>query len=80
MIVVDMGWQKVVLPNADAIKLVEILEKAEVYEEKWISREDRAEDGADHSYHVWPNDKPYSMKLLPTQLYQMAKLAGKPMK
>lgn len=80
MIVVDVGWNKFVLNREDGIKLVELLEKAELYEEKWISKEDRGEDGADHTYHVWPNEKKFTMRLLPTQMYQMAKLAGKPTK
>lgn len=77
MIVVELGWNKFVLNREDGIKLVELLEKAELYEEKWISKEDRVEGGADHTYHVWPNDKTFSMRLLPMQMYQMAKLAGK---
>jgi hypothetical protein len=80
MIVVDLGWNKFVLGREDGIKLVELLEKAEVYEEKWIDKVDRGADGADHTYHVYPNDKTFTMRLLPTQLYQMAKLAGKPAK
>lgn len=80
MIVVELGWSKFILNREDGIKLVELLEKAELYEEKWISKEDRVEDGADHTYHVYPNDKTFTMRLLPTQMYQMAKLAGKPAK
>lgn len=80
MIVVELGWSKFILNREDGIKLVELLEKAELYEEKWINKEDRAEDGADHTYHVYPNDKTFTMRLLPTQMYQMAKLAGKPAK
>jgi hypothetical protein len=78
MIVIDLGWNKFVFSREDGIKLVELLEKAEVYEEKWIDKEKRGPDGADHSYHVYPHNKTFSMRLLPTQLYQMAKLAGKP--
>ncbi len=78
MIVVDLGWNRFVLGREEGIKLVELLEKAEVYEEKWIDRADRGADGAEYSYHVYPNDKTIAMRLLPTQLYQMAKLAGRP--
>lgn len=80
MIVIDIGWNKIVLPREEAIQFVEILEKAEVFEEKWIDRNDRVEGGPDHTYHVYPNDKQYAMRLLPTQMYQMAKLAGRPEK
>ena len=78
MIVVDLGWNRFVLGREDGIKLVELLEKAEVYEEKYIDKSDRGADGAEYSYHVYPNDKAIAMRLLPTQMYQMAKLAGKP--
>jgi hypothetical protein len=78
MIVVDLGWHKVVLSRESGIKLVELLEQAEVYEEVWIEKEKRGAEGADHTYHVYPNSKTYSMRLLSTQMYQMAKLAGKP--
>jgi hypothetical protein len=78
MIVVDLGWHKVVLSRESGIKLVELLEQAEVYEEVWIEKEKRGIEGADHTYHVYPNNKTYGMRLLSTQMYQMAKLAGKP--
>jgi hypothetical protein len=78
MIVVELGWSKFILNREDGIKLVELLEKAEIYEEKWISTEDRVEGGPDHTYHVYPHDRTLTMRLIPTQMYQMAKLAGKP--
>lgn len=80
MIVIDVGYNKFVLGREDGIRLAEMLEKAEIFEEKWIDRADRGPDGAEHTYHVYPNDKTLNMRLIPTQLYQMAKLAGKPVK
>ena len=77
MIVLDFGWNtKFVMKSADALKIVEILEKADQYEEKWR----KPEDGGT-TYHVWPIDdvsKLPSMKIVSEALYQMAKLAGKP--
>lgn len=77
MIVLDFGWNtKFVMKSADALKIVEILEKAEQYEEKWRKNEDGGT-----TYHVWPIEDPSklpSMKIVSEALYQMAKLAGKP--
>lgn len=78
MMVVEFGWNsKFVVKTADAVKLLEILEKAEKYEDKW----QKAEDGGT-THHVWSadvEDMP-SLKLLSDATYQMAKLAGKPEK
>ena len=80
MVVVELGYQSYVLSNKDAIALVDILEKAEVYESKWVPREQRTEDGEDHTHHVYENTRQLGMKVISTSLYQMAKLAGKPTK
>jgi len=54
---------------------LELLEKAEAYEEKWRKNEDGGT-----TYHVYPLDpeKVPSLKLVSDDLYRMAKLAGKP--
>jgi hypothetical protein len=69
MIVVDIGWQKIILPREDALKLVEILEKAEVYENKYWSRDERTSRGMteEYTYHVYPNDKTFSMNIVSDQ-------------
>lgn len=78
MIVVEFGWSsKFIMKTSDAMKLVEILEKADRYDEKW----QKEEDGGT-TYHVWPtepSDMP-SLKVVGESTYQMAKLAGKPEK
>lgn len=79
MIVVELGYQSYVLPNKDAVALVDILEKAEVYESKWIPKEQRIDD-ADLTHHVYDNTRQIGMKVISDSLYRMAKLAGKPTK
>lgn len=82
MIVIDLGYKSVVLKRDDAVKFVEILERSETYERKWWSVEKRRELGMenDTTYHVYPNDNEYAMKIITEQHYNMAKLAGKPEK
>lgn len=78
MMVVEFGWStKFVVKTADAVKILEIIEKAEKYEEKWQKNEDGGT-----VYHVWatePSDMP-TLKMLGEATYQMARLAGKPEK
>jgi predicted DNA-binding ArsR family transcriptional regulator len=79
MIIVDFGYRSYVMANKDALALAEILEKADVYEQKWIRPEDRNEkNGAEYTHHVYANENPLVMKLVSNDLYNMSKLAGKP--
>jgi hypothetical protein len=77
MMVLDFGWNtKFIVKTEDALKIINILEKAEMYEEKW-----RKEEDGGTTYHVWPvGDKLPGLKIVSESLYQMAKLAGKPEK
>ena len=78
MIVIDLGYLSYVLPNKDAIAIAEILEKAEVYEKKWIPSDEREKGSEDHTYHIYPNTRQLNMSLIGNSLYQVAKMAGKP--
>lgn len=80
MIVVDLGYRKVVLTREKAMVLIDCLEGAEVYEEKYWSDEKRRQFGMTetYTYHVYPNDTNFSMQIVSDSKYQMAKLAGKP--
>ena len=82
MITIDLGYHKYVLPKEEAMKLVEILEKAEMYEAKYWNTDKRREKGidADYTYHVYPNDKSFNMSIITDDHYRLAKLAGKPEK
>jgi hypothetical protein len=79
MMVLEFGWgKKYIVKSEDALKIIQILEKAELYSEEWR----KAEDGGT-MYHVWPMDSSEdlpSLRLVSDALYQMAKLAGKPVK
>ena len=74
MVIVKLSWDlSVVVSKEDALAFIDILERAEKYEEKYVS-------GGDNTKHVYPMDKTFGMEVMPTELYQMAKLAGKPVK
>jgi hypothetical protein len=76
MMVVEIGYKKYILSPKNAVMLAEILDGAEVYEEKYLGG-----GGAGYSYHVYPQDSvEITLKLLPDSLYRMYKLAGKPEK
>jgi hypothetical protein len=80
MVVVDIGYKKYIMPKEKAMQLVEVLESAEVYEEKWWSEDKRKELGMTetYTYHVYPNEANFSMQIIGDSKYQMARLAGKP--
>ena len=80
MIVVDIGYKKYVMSKEKAMMLVECLESAEMYEEKYWTEEKRRELGMTeaYTYHVYPNDSNFNMQIISDSKHQMAKLAGKP--
>ena len=80
MIVIEVGYRKYVLPKEKAMMLAECLETAEMYEEKYWSENERLDRGMTESYtyHVYPNDQTFSLKIVSDSMYQLAKLAGKP--
>ena len=80
MIVIDLGYRKVVMPREKAMQLIECLENAEQYEEKYWGEEKRKALGMTESYtyHVYPVESGFSMSILGDSKYQLAKLAGKP--
>jgi len=82
MIVIDLGYKSIVLPRTEGMKLLEILEKAEIYERKYWTSDKRIALGMDteYTYHVYPSEQEHAVKLITDQHYQMAKLAGKPQK
>ena len=75
MMIVELGYTKYVMSNKDAVTIADILEKAELYEQKW-----RKEEDGGTTYHVYDNDKQFTLTSLTNSLYSMAKLAGKPVK
>jgi len=76
--VVELGYRKYVLDTSDAVTILGVLAKAEMYETKW-----RKEEDGGTSHHVYPQDQDECIRafnVLPTALYKMAQLAGKPQK
>ena len=82
MVVIELGYRSVVLQTEDAIRVAEILARGESYEEKYRTKEEKEKSGidSDYTYHIYPQDKMISMRILPESQYQMAKLAGRPVK
>jgi hypothetical protein len=80
MVVVELGWKKLVMTKEAAFQLASALEVAEIYERKWVPEGERVEKGVDHTFHVYPNDHAFGMEIISDDLYRMAKLAGKPEK
>ena len=73
--IVEVGYTKYVMEASDAVTIANILANAELYAEKWRTS---AEGGT--SYYIWEQDKHIEtpIRVLPTNLYNMYKLAGKP--
>ncbi len=80
MVIVDIGYKKYIMPKEKAMQLVEVLESAEIYEEKYWSEDKRKELGMTetYTYHVYANEANFSMQIIGDSKYQMARLAGKP--
>jgi hypothetical protein len=80
MVVIELGYKKFVLPRDKAMVLIDCLEGAEIYEEKYWNDEKRRQFGMTetYTYHVYPNDANFSMQIVSDSKYQMARLAGKP--
>jgi len=78
MIAIKIGYNNYVMENEKAVQLLTLLESAEVYENKYH----RSEEGRDsfYTHHVYANEDNFTMELIPTAKYQLAKLAGKPSK
>lgn len=74
--VLQLGYDQYVLDAQDALKVYEIIAKAERYKSMYRSRE---EGGSVH--YVWDQGEEREMRdlrIMPDSLYRMAKLAGKP--
>lgn len=74
--VIQIGYDNYILDAKDAITIMEMIDKAEVWQEKYQSH---AEGGT--LYFAYPPtdaESIRSVKIVPDSLYKMAKLAGKP--
>jgi hypothetical protein len=70
--IVSLGYTNYVMPTKDAVTLLEILEKAEMYRKQY-------HDKSNSTHHVWAQDDTTFMgTMIADDLYRMAKLAGRP--
>lgn len=71
--VIDFGHSNYVIDADKAVKLMELLDQAEVYQSRW-----RREDEGGSTKHIYEADRLCSLELLSEAKYKMYKLAGKP--
>jgi hypothetical protein len=82
MVILEVGYTKYVLSAKDAVTVMNILNGAEIYQEKYVS-EANSPTGKSHTlHHVYDQGdadmRRISLWAIPDSLYKMAKLAGKP--
>lgn len=82
MVVIEIGYEHYIFNKEDAMTMIGLLERAERYERKYWNQNERTARGipSEYTFHVFPSEKQYSMSIVSDDLYQMAKLAGKPEK
>jgi len=71
VVVLSFGYGDYIVSPKDAVTIMEILQKSERYECKYVS-------GGDNTHHVFPSTESLTAKLISDDMYRMAKLAGKP--
>ena len=71
--VIDFGHSNYVVDAAVAVRLMELMAGAEVYQSRW----NREEDGGT-TKHIYDADRVCTAELLSEAKYKMYKLAGKP--
>lgn len=75
-IVVEISHTGYVLDSKDAIQLVELISKAEIYRERW-----QAKEQGGTTYHIFPQDRDasrVSLKFLTDDEVKVMRMAGKP--
>jgi len=74
MMLLKVGYDaQFVLPVKDAVAIAEALQKAYAWKEEYVS-------GGSNTYHSYPFEGRIVMELISDDLFNMAKLAGKPEK
>lgn len=74
-VIVELGYDRAFVMDAEkALTMLDLLKDAEVYKEQW-----RGQDRGGNTFHIFPQQKELcSMKVLSSNMYSLAKLAGKP--
>jgi hypothetical protein len=79
MVVISLSYHTTLaMSKEDAMTLAGIFERAYKWEEKWISKGDSETGEAHYLYYAYPQEDMPSMKIVHDRVYEMAKLAGKP--
>ena len=71
-VVVRVGYIDFVMPAKQALEFVDLLAKAQKFDKRFNN------ETREYSYYVYPDETEYTMVLLNDDLYNVAKLAGKP--
>ena len=71
-VIVSIGWNNEFVMDADkALTLLDLLKDAEKYQDKYNKN--------GNTFHIFPQEKELAtLKVLSTNMYNLAKLAGKP--
>ncbi len=80
-VIVGIGYRKYVVDVDKAVKLIDMISDAEIYEDKWHPKDDATGATSYTTYHIFQqetNDSAISLTYLSTVQYNMWKLAGKP--
>jgi len=77
-IIISLGYRKFVMDSDRALKVIDLLADAEMYEAKYHSSV--GDVAAYNSHHVYANEDAngIGLELMPEAMYAVAKLAGKP--
>ena len=80
MMILTLGYAEYVMPTKDAVTILELLAKAQKYEERYIGKDDKNNTKGEsyHTYHVYENDTTFGGKVMSDDKYRLASLAGKP--
>jgi hypothetical protein len=71
-VVVRVAYMEYVMPAKQALEFVELLAKAERFEKKFNN------ETKGYTFHVFPDEQEYTMSVINENVYNTAKLAGKP--
>lgn len=71
-VVVKIGYVEYVLPAKVAMDFIEIMAKAEKFEKRFHAETKTL------TYHIYPDETEHTLTILNNDIYNTAKLAGKP--
>lgn len=77
--IIKIDYKEYIVDADKALKIMELIEGAEIYEEKWHKGDENVQSW--YTYHVYPDDTDAhkkDLKLIKTEAYKIMKMAGKP--